>query len=178
MPYTAFQSNVPPMAYSSVAASAAISNLTAETAFDKTYSIESNSLKAGDVIRILAQGTATATNSTDTLDFQLRLGTADIFATGAVDVADGDIFYIQADIVIRTIGASGTFVGAGITANGVPGTVTGRPRFKASTALDTTADISVNCSATWSVASASNSCRLDILNVQVLPAAITSALTT
>ena len=102
---------------------------------------------------------------------QLRLGTTDILATGAVDVANGDIGYIDADIVIRTIGASGTMVAAGVVALGVPGTVTAKPKLMASTAIDTTAAISVNVSATWSVANAGNSVRLDVLDVQVIRAA-------
>lgn len=152
----------------SVAASAAVSNTTTETAFDKTVPIPADTLQPGDAIRVRAQAIATATNSTDTLDLQLRLGTTDILATGAVDVANGDIGYIDADIVIRTIGASGTMVAAGVVALGVPGTVTAKPKLMASTALDTTAAISVNISATWSAANAGNSVRLDVLDVQVV----------
>lgn len=154
--------------YSAEAASAAVTNTVTETAFDKSYSIPANTLQPGDVIRVRAQGIATATNSTDTLDAQLRLGTTDILATGAVDVANNDVFFIDADIVIRTVGASGTMVAVGHTAIGAPGTVTSKPKFLASTAIDTTAAISVNVSATWSVANAGNSCRLDILDVQIL----------
>lgn len=157
-----------PRAASIVAASTAVTNTTTETAFDKAVNIPANTLKVGDVIRVRAQAIATATNSTDTLDLQLRLGTTDILATGAVDVANNDIGYIDADIVIRTIGASGTMVAAGVVALGVPGTVTAKPKLMASTAIDTTAAISVNVSATWSVANAGNSCRLDVLDVQVI----------
>lgn len=123
------------------------------------------------MIRVRAQAIATATNSTDTLDLQLRLNTTDILATGAVDVANNDIGYIDADIVIRTIGAGGTMVAAGVVALGVEGTVTAKPKKLASTAIDTTAAISVNVSATWSVANTGNSVRLDVLDVQVIRAA-------
>lgn len=154
--------------YSSVAASTAITNTTTETAFSTAVTIPANFLKAGDIIRVRAQGIATSTNSTDTLDLQLRLGTTDILATGAVDVANNDLGFIDADIVIRTIGASGTIVAAGHTALGAAGTVTAKPKLLASTTLDTTAAQSVNVSATWSVASASNSVRLDVMNVQII----------
>jgi hypothetical protein len=156
------------LVYAAIAGSAVITNTTTETAFDKSFTIEANSLRPGDVIRVRAQSTSVSTNGTDTLDIQLRLGTTDILATGAVDSANGDIQFIDADIVIRTIGGSGTMVAAGHTANGVPGTVTSKPKFMASTAIDTTADISVNVSATWSVANAGNQVRLDILNVEIL----------
>lgn len=154
--------------YAAVAASAAVTNTTTQTAFDKAHTIPANSLRAGDIIRVRAQGIATATNSTDTLAATLRLGNTDVVATPAVDVANNDIFYLDVDIVIRTVGAGGTFVAAGAVANGASGTATCRPANKASTAVDTTADISVNVTATWSVANAGNSCRLDVLDVQVL----------
>jgi predicted RecA/RadA family phage recombinase len=154
--------------YSAVSASTAISNVATETAFDRAVTIPANTLTVGDVIRVRAAVIATATNSTDTLDVQLRLGTTDVIATGAVDVANNDIAVIDFDVVVRTIGASGTFVGSGYTMIGADGTATARPRLKASTTLDTTADLSLNVSATWSVANAGNSCRLDVLNVSLL----------
>lgn len=154
--------------YSAEAASAAISNTTTQTAFDKSVSIPANTLQEGDIIRVKAQGIATATNSTDTLNVTLRIGTVDLVTTGALDVADNDIFTIEADLVVRTIGASGTFVTMAQTNIGTPGTATTKAKFKASTTLDTTAAASVNATATWSVASASNSCRLDILNVELI----------
>jgi hypothetical protein len=99
---------------------------------------------------------------------RLKIGSTTVLATGAVDVANGDIGYIEADVVVRTIGGSGTMVAAGSTAIGVPGTVTAKPAFLASTALDTTAAQVVQASAQWSVANAGNSCRLDVLNVQLI----------
>jgi len=157
-----------PARYVNVAASTAISDTVTETAFSTAVTLPANSLKVGSVIRVRAQGIVTSSNSSDTLDVALRLGTTDVIATGAVNSTNDDIIYITADIVIRTIGASGTFVAAGTTANGVVGTATALPRLKASTAIDTTAAISVNCSATWSVASASNSVRLDVMDVEVI----------
>jgi hypothetical protein len=154
--------------YAALAASAAVTNTTTQTAFDKAHTIPANTLRAGDIIRVRAQGIATATNSTDTLAGTVRLGTTDVVASPAVDVANNDIFVIDVDIVIRTVGAGGTFVAAGAAATGVPGTATMRAVHKASTAVDTTADISVNVTATWSVANAGNSCRLDVLDVQII----------
>lgn len=154
--------------YASVAASAAVTNTTTETAFDKSVTIPANYLRAGDIIRVRAQVIATSTNSTDTLTLTLYLGSVSIVATAAVDVANNDIGYIDCDIVIRTIGASGTLVGAGVQGLGVPGTVTAKPFLKASATVDTTAANAVALKATWSVASASNSCRLDVLDVQLI----------
>lgn len=162
--------NLPGWISAAIAASAAVTGVTAETAFDKTVTIPAASLLPGDIIRVRAQLVATATNSTDTLDMQLRLGTQDIVATGAVDVANGDIGYIDVDIVVREVGATGKIVAAGVTALGVPGTVTAKPKFLAETSIDTTAALSLNVSATWSSTNAGNSCRLDILNAQLIRA--------
>jgi len=157
------------LALVATAASAAVTNSTTETNFDNsTLTIPASSLNAGDIIRVRAQGTATATNSTDTLTVKLKLGSTVIVTTGAVDAANGDIFYVEADIVVRTSGSSGTLVATGMVANGVAGTVTAKPFLLASTAVDTTAALTLAVSAQWSVASASDSCRLDVCNVEIL----------
>lgn len=154
------------MVYRAVAAATAHTNTTDAADFDKSYTFPANSLAAGDIIRVVAQAIATATNSTDTLTLLLTLGGTTIATTGAVDVANGDIGFFAADIVIRTIGATGTMVAAGVQALGVPGTVTAKPFLLASTAVDTTGTLKLAVNADWSVASASNSARLDVLNVQ------------
>jgi hypothetical protein len=157
--------------YRAVAASTAITNTTTETAFSTgSYTFPAGSLRPGDVIRVLAQGTATATNGTDTLTVKLYLGTEEIASTGAVDAANGDIFYIEGDIVVRTIGATGTVVGAGTVANGVIGTAAAEPWLKASATEDLTGAVAVTVKATWSAASTGDSCRLDVFNVQLLQA--------
>jgi hypothetical protein len=108
--------------FASVAASAAVSNTTTETAFDQSYTIPANTLKAGDVISGRAQVIATSTNSTDTLNVKLKIGSTVVAATGAVDVANNDVAYIDYAITIRTSGASGTLVATGTASLGVEGT--------------------------------------------------------
>lgn len=153
--------------YSDVAASTAVSNTTTATKFDKSYTFAANTLQAGDVIRVTAEAFASATNSTDTLTLELMIGSTVVASTGAIDVANSDSFTFMSDIVIRTIGASGTLV-----ATTVVNTATGNATFKSiilgSTAVDTTATQQVAVRATWSVASASNSVRLDVLDIQKL----------
>lgn len=159
--------------YSSVAASAAHSNTTTEALFDKQYSIPANTLVAGSVIKVRYQGIATATNSSDTLLIKLYIGglsgTAILTGT-ATDVADNNIFAGEALIQIRTAGASGTLVAVG-THTDVPaasGTAThGITEITASTTIDTTAAQVIGVGADWSVASASNSARLDIMVVEI-----------
>jgi hypothetical protein len=154
--------------FTEVAASSAVTNTTTETAFDQSFTIPANLLGAGDRLHIFAQGIATATNSTDTLNAKLYIGGTGgqlIAATGALDVANNDIFVIDADVVIRTAGVSGTLVASGYSSIGTPGTATAKPFNLASSAIDTTAAKQIAASATWSVANAGNSCRLDILNI-------------
>jgi hypothetical protein len=158
--------------YRNVAASTAHSNTTDEAAFDAKYSIPANTLKAGSVIKVKFQGIATSTNSSDTLLVKLYIGgiagTAILTGT-ATDATNNDIFTGEATIVIRTIGATGTFV-AVASGNIVPAaTRVAVPVYQitASTTIDTTAaqEISVGCD--WSVASSSNSARLDIMVVEI-----------
>jgi hypothetical protein len=151
--------------YQNVAASANVTNTTVETAFDKSYTIPAKSLRVGDVIDVEVRVSAPTTNSTDTLTLKLKIGTTVLVATGAVNVADGDVGILRARLTIRTIGASGTFVSDGEWALGVPGTAAFSPYVLASTAIDTTATQAITATATWSVASASNIAALQTLGI-------------
>lgn len=152
--------------YVSKAASSAVTNTTTETTMD-SFAIPAGELAAGDVIEVIAQGIATATNGTDTLTIKLKIGSSVFCATAAVDVADNDTWYLHAHVTIRTDGASGTLVGSGIWNLGVEGTATTRGDILASTAVDTTAAQTVACTATWSAASASDSCRNDAMIIKI-----------
>lgn len=158
--------------YSAVAASAVHSDTTTEALFDKQYSIPADTLVAGSVIKVRFQGIATATNSTDTLTIKLYIGglTGTAILTGtATNATDNDIFTGEALIQVRTAGASGTLV-AVASGNIVPAlTRVAVPVFQitASTAIDTTAAQVIGVGADWSVASASNSARLDIMVVEI-----------
>lgn len=152
--------------YVQTAASTAVTATDQETAFDKSYTIPAGALRVGDVIRIRAQVIATATNSTDTLNVKLKIGTTTLAATGAVDVANDDVAVVDVTLVVRTIGATGTFIAFGHAGLGVAGTATQKNVFLGSTAIDTTAAQAVTVSATWSSTDAGNSCRLDALTIE------------
>lgn len=159
--------------HSSVAASAAVTNTTTETEFDQSHTLAPNLLKAGSLIRIRYQGIATATNSTDTLTVKLYLGgktgTA-LQASAATDVANNNIFGGEFSLVVRTVGATGTMVGFGtyIKTLAASDTATMVAGSLASTTVDTTVAQKIAVAATWSVANAGNSCRLDFLSVEML----------
>jgi hypothetical protein len=166
-------------AYSNTAASTAVTTTTTETLFDAKYSIPANTLKAGTVIRVRYQGIATATNGTDTLAVKAYIGCADatpptggvtLISHAATDVANNDVFQGEYILVVRTAGAAGTMVGCG-TYKSVPaaeGTATYKDDILASTAIDTTIAQLVAVSATWSTNNAGNSCRLDVMSVEIV----------
>lgn len=153
--------------YSAEAASAVITNTDAETDFDKKVTVPANTLRAGDVIRVRAMAKCPSTNSTNTLTLKLKLGSIVIIATAAVDVADDDLGYLEADIVFRTVGATGTLVAAGMQCLDAAGTNPGTA-IKDSTVVDTTVANDVKVSATWSAAHADNQVRLDVMDVELL----------
>lgn len=157
-------------AYANTAAAAAISNTASETEFSTGYTIPANTLFPGEVIDIYWQGIATATNGTDTLAIKVYLGGmlgTLLFTHAATDVADNNVFSGWYKLIVRSVGSRGTVVGFG-HGKSVPaaeGTMTAKDDILASTKLNTTIPQLISVSATWSNASSSNSCRLDVLHV-------------
>lgn len=158
--------------FSQVAASTAVTNTTTETDLDNSLkAINPSVLKAGDSIRVRAQAIATATNSTDTLAVKLYLGAQAIVTTGAVDVANNDIAFIDAIITVRVAGASGKIVATGVVALGVEGTVTAKPFKLAETSIDLSGStLNLKLTATWSVANSGNSMRSDVMLAELVRA--------
>lgn len=151
--------------YSNQANSADHENTTDEAAFDKSKTIDGASLRVGDVLEVVAQANVLDNNSTDTLTLRLKVGSEEIIATAAVDVADGDIGYIHAFIAVRALGASGAIAACGVQGLGVPGTVTAKPFFKSEAAEDLSGDVAITVTADWSVAHADNEVFLENLIV-------------
>jgi hypothetical protein len=162
----------PVVVFTNEAASTAVTNTTTETLFSTQYSIPPRSLAPGQRIKIRYQGIATATNGTDTLAVKLYIGGLAgtlLISHAATDVANNDVFAGEYELIVRTIGATGTIVGVG-TYKSVPaaeGTATYKDDILASTTIDTTTAKVIGVSATWSVANAGNSVRLDILSVEM-----------
>lgn len=154
--------------YNAIANSGAVSNTTTETDMLST-SIPANVLKPGDVIKIYAWGKATATNSTDTLTVKLKVGSVTVNTQAANDVANDDVWAVEMILTVTDIGATGHITGMSIgTADADADADPAVGKVLASTAIDTTAAITVKQTAQWSVASASNSCRQEGLIVEVL----------
>lgn len=162
---------IPRDAVASRAASAAITGTTeTDTAFDQAFPIPANRLRAGSIVRVRAQGVHTATTGSESHTIALKLGSTVIASAASVDPANSDIFYFDAEIVVRTAGSSGTMVAAGtVLSTGASGTGTAKAFALASTALDTTAEkiVAVYIDRQASATDA-DSARLDFLTVEVI----------
>ncbi len=160
--------------FSQVAAGAALTASSTPTNLSVAPTIPANVLKVGDKIKIRAQVIATATNASDTLNVKAQATPAtsgsavDLASCGALDVANNDIAIIEFELTIRTIGVSGTMVGVGTTFIGTPGTAASKPVTLASTTIDTTQGQIIGIQGTWSSTNAGNSCRCDILSVELV----------
>lgn len=151
--------------YSNLADSAAITNVTAETDFDKKLTIPAGEILEGDVYDVEAVVKFPSTNGTDTAALKLYFGTEVIIAPAAVDVANNDIGHIKARIAVRAGGAGGTVEATGTQAVGVPATVTAKPFNKAQAAEDLAVACDIKLSCTWSVANAGNQAVLEHLSI-------------
>lgn len=166
--------------YNAAGASTALSNFTAQRAFDTYATIPANSLQVGSLIRIRYQMIQTAVNGTDTIQAILTIG-GTLGASNAVTggtalltqtATAGGVSFVSAgefELAIRTIGASGTMVGTGVFKK-VPTAVTTYTPVEAilaSTAIDTTVDQLVTLGIVYGAASASNSARCDLMRVLV-----------
>lgn len=156
--------------YVNTSDSAEVENVNTETAFNVSKTLDGAALKTGDVLHIVAAGTVVDNNSADTLTIKLYVGAQEIVATGAVDVADNDVWYIDAWVVVRDVGASGKLAACGVQALGVPGTVTAKPFSMAEAAEDLSDEVTVQVTATWSAKHADNEVKLDHLIVERIPA--------
>jgi hypothetical protein len=161
--------------------STALSNFTAQRAFDTYATIPAGTLEVGSVIRIRYQGIQTAVNGTDTIQPVLNIGstlaastlavtggTALLTATATTGAANL-IFHGEYELQVRTVGSSGTMVGVGIFKK-VPAaeaTYAAVDDILASTTIDTTVDQIVCVGLVYGAASASNSCRIDFFRVIV-----------
>jgi hypothetical protein len=158
--------------YTLPAAGTALTSSTAETVL-ASYTLPANHAQTLKRYRVKGAVVASSTNSTDTLQVQVRIGTTTLTGTvvhngTAVDVANADVITFDFQIDVRTAGASGSMICHGTgTIEGAAGTVTSRAIYKALTP-DTTAALKIEVTGTWSVSSGSNICAAQALSVDEL----------
>lgn len=157
-----------------VAPSTTLTSWTTAVAFDNgTVAIPAGTLKVGDQIRVRGKVRLPSTNSTDTFTGTLNWGATALITTAALDGTNDDVWLFDEVVTIRTIGASGTFTGSGRSAFGVLGTATFRPFSTNSTAVDTTAAVSLTVKMACSNSSSSNQAILEELTVEHIKAGAT-----
>lgn len=161
--------------YAIAAAGTALTNTTTETVMAGT-TLPAYHFQIGKRYRIRGTVRATATNSTDTLQVRLRIGTATLTGTvivdgTAVDVANDNLVHFEVEGIVRAIGAGAsgcTVAWTGFASiAGAEGTVTSRVAFEIDT-TDSTVTNYVQITGAWSVASASNSAIAEAFTVDEL----------
>lgn len=158
-------------AFTNVVASTAVASTSAETAFDQSYTIPANTLKANSLIRVKYWGLQTTEVGTDTLRIRAYIGgTGGTMVADSVAVAGANnaIFEGEVTAICRTAGATGTFVAAGDAMQPVAagGTQVWKALNVNSTTINTQANQAVVVSATFNTSNA-NSVRLDGLEVEI-----------
>lgn len=156
------------VAFANAAASSAVgASSTDENDFDVTHFVPAQVIKAGTCIRVRASGLCIGAVTTPQLDIRLYAGTEIIATATVAAAATNDQWLIAADIIIRTIGASGTLYATAMDSNDAAGTAIDI-NLKAQATEDTTAGLTIKASAQFDASNAGNTARLDALVVEVL----------
>jgi len=151
-----------------------LTNSTAETVL-KSHTFPADWFQLGVGHGFTATVRVPSTNSTDTLTLRARLGgttlTGTVIAvTAAIDVADDDTAVISGSFTFDTIGTAGAGEASSSTVGpDAAGIATGSGQSTALASLDTTAALLLEITGEWSVASASNQCAAQKLQISILP---------
>ena len=132
-----------------------------------SYTIPANTLEVGDIVRIKVFCTVIDSNGTDTLTPVLNFGGSAIATGAALDVADDDIVFAEADVHVTATGSSGTCTAIGEIRTDALGAV----HVIASTALtsmDTTGGLAVALNVDWDAAHADNEVRIDTVSIELV----------
>lgn len=151
---------------------AATSN-NAFVSFAQTYSIPANTLKAGSTLSIEALVRVTvATATVPTLTVKIRVGGTDLVATTAVAPTAGqtnDHHHLEATFVSRAApGAAVQCVATGWWGTNTNGTQASGTFSLTPANFATNGALVVDVQAKWSTNAASNSARLEMLNVEII----------
>ena len=134
-----------------------------------TKTLPANFLAAGKQVRLRMRAFFTTTAS-PTLNIKFKIGGTTVASTGAIthSSAAGSLL-IDIEFVCRTTGATGTVYVEGYSARfASSGTGYGEMKNTATTTVDTTAALALDVTATWSVASASNSVTVVIAAIEIM----------
>jgi len=161
------------------AASTAISNTSAETDFSLNYTLPANSLKVGQVIRLVCRGTLNTHSTAPTLIMRVKFGATVLALTPTWTTIASTAnrgWEITFDTIVTAIGTGGTVEALGVftTSTGAAAAVTNQMLdLKNATptspvTVNTTVAQTLQVSAKFSVASVNNSMTMRQMIVEVL----------
>lgn len=146
-----------------------VQNSTVATSFG-SVSLPVGTLSVGTLIRVTAIGTITNQNSTDQFGVVLKLGGLTVATIAARDPATSDVFHLQCEVLVCSVGGSGIIRAVShslfnapasyIAGAEVVGTVSGT--------VDTAAVQLLDLVGTWSVTNVANVARLDAISVEIV----------
>lgn len=144
--------------------STALASSAAEQNFSTNYTLSISMMFPGRIFKIIATGVY-STTGTPTLLFRVKFGTTNLViftARTGINNASNQSWMIEALIAVRSTGASGSVMASGkASINTSAGIDTVESVVNnAATTVDTTANQTLQISAQWSAASASNTTTL------------------
>jgi hypothetical protein len=123
-----------------------------------TLTIPANRLAVGSVIRISGQGFGQRASGNFTLRIKLGGSTILATATAGISWAANGVFFLDAQLTVRTIGATGTIIGQGQIRSGATANLEGSLDLlnTATSVIDTTGTLAVDVTAQWSTNAGTN----------------------
>lgn len=140
---------------------------TSALSFGQTFTIPAVELVAGSILRIKASGIVVGVDSTPQHDVRLVVGTETIATATVAAAAANDQFNIEAEVVFRAVGGSGSLIGQTKDAHDAAG-IGALYVNKAAASEDTTGGLTVDVTGQFNASHASNLARLDLLVVEHL----------
>ncbi len=144
--------------FASALTSAQILNTTAETSFNVSETLAAGELNRVHTHLLLRAAGNFSTTGTPDLVLRGRLGGQNIggvLITCPSSVTDYPWMY-EAELLVKTIGATGVVIGLGVVAYVGFNTVRSTPEFIVLSSIDLTGTLTLGVAAQWSAASASN----------------------
>lgn len=159
-------------------ASDTVTATASETAFAKLHEILANTLRVGDVIKLSGMARATSTNGSDTVTLKVKFGTLVVCISAAHNLDNDDFINFESEITIEAIGpgstAKASFVGktwlGKAAGHATPAFNVVNDSKKTDSGFSTQADFNVTVTATHSSNNAGNITRLDVFNLERIPA--------
>lgn len=149
-----------------------------ETAFAKKHTIEAKRCRVGDVFKISGCVKAVDAEGAETLTVKVKFGALVVCISAAHNCDDADYVNFEAEVTIEAIGpgstAAASFIGrtwlGKAAGHATPAINAVTDTKKTSSSFSTFADFDVTVTATHSTNSAGNISRLDVLNLEIIPA--------